>query len=181
MNALKIHLQKSTLFREQDGTESFFPSNAEVFFFVKVCVCPGGMLRTKAWNWDLWYFIALCGGYTGFFWHHQPAALKSNKNMWHKRLIFTGHSLLESFCRFSAFCHGVTSATSVWSGSCAVYTSDGIFGAAPWLHQVLGVIRSTFMDSPFAVTVTWFWMISTNYISGWRKFCRFPLNIFRNT
>lgn len=142
--------------------KTFVRQTLKVFF--GVCAQVGCFERRH--ETEIYCILLRCvEGTLGLFLHHQPAALKSNKNMWHKRLI-RRPQLARVVRRFSvrwrSFCHGVTSATSVWSGSCAVYTSDGIFGAAPWLHQVLDVIRSTFIDSPFAATVTWFWMISTN-------------------
>ena len=161
MNALKIHLQKSTLFREQDGTESFFPANVEGYFF-GVCAQVGCFERRH--EAEIYCILLRCvEGTLGFFCIINLQLWKATKTCDINDCV-KGHSFARvGTRRFSRLkSHGVTSATSVWSGSCAVYTSDGIFGAAPWLHQVLGVIRSTFIDRPFAVTVTWFWRISTN-------------------
>ena len=65
MNALKIHLQKSTLFREQDGTESFCPSNLEGFFF-GVCAQVGCFERRH--EAEIYGILLRCvEGTVGFF------------------------------------------------------------------------------------------------------------------
>ena len=78
VNALKIHLQKSTLFREQDGTDFFSRQTLKVFF--GVCAQVGCFERRHETE---IYCILLCcvEGTLGLFLHQQPAALKSNKNM----------------------------------------------------------------------------------------------------
>lgn len=140
-----LHLQKSTLFswNRMEG-KTFVWQTLKVIFLVCVprwdASKEGMKLRFIVFYWAVWR-VQWSFASTRSFEKQQKCDIKR---------LLRRPQLVRVVRRFSvrwSFCHGVTSATSVWSGSCAVYASDGIFGAAPWLHQVPGVIRSAFVDS----------------------------------